>query len=61
MPSYGGARFPRSEPSERRNTGRPSSQFDRKRIFYIRLNNGTRAVEDEKERERYIAQRWGRA
>ncbi len=34
-------------------------QFGRKRLFYVRLNNGTRAIEDE--RERYIAQRWGRA
>ncbi len=29
-------------------------------VFYIRLNNGTRAIEDELEVERYIAQRWGR-
>ncbi len=36
-------------------------QFARKRLFYIRLNNGTRAIEDGKERERYIAQRWERA
>jgi len=36
-------------------------QFARKRLFYVRLNNGTRAIEDGKERERYIAQRWGRA
>jgi len=35
-------------------------QFSRKRLFYVRLNNGTRAIEDEKERERYIAHRWGR-
>ncbi|MEX0754139.1 MAG: DEAD/DEAH box helicase family protein [Actinomycetota bacterium] len=36
-------------------------QFARKRLFYVRLNNGTRAIEDQVERERYIAQRWGRA
>jgi hypothetical protein len=35
-------------------------QFGRKRLFYVRLNNGTRAIEDESERERYVAQRWGR-
>ncbi len=35
-------------------------QFGRKRLLYVRLNNGTRAIEDERERERYIAQRWGR-
>jgi hypothetical protein len=28
-------------------------------VFFIRLNNGTRAIGDERERERYIAQRWG--
>lgn len=32
-----------------------------KRVFYVRLNNDTRAIEDEQERQRYIAQRWGRA
>ncbi|MFN2544604.1 MAG: RNA-binding domain-containing protein [Actinomycetota bacterium] len=36
-------------------------QFGKKRLFYVRLNNGTRAIEDEKERQRYIAQRWGAA
>ena len=35
-------------------------QFAKERHFYVRLNNGTRAIKDEKERERYIAQRWGR-
>jgi type I restriction enzyme R subunit len=35
-------------------------QFGRKRLFYVRLNNGTRAVADERERQRYVAQRWGR-
>jgi type I restriction enzyme R subunit len=34
-------------------------QFGRVRKFYVRLNNGTRAIESERERERYIAQRWG--
>lgn len=36
-------------------------QHSKERLFFIRLNNGTRAVEDPKEHERYIAQRWGRA
>jgi hypothetical protein len=35
-------------------------QLGAKRQFYVRLNNGTRAIEDQRERERYIAQRWGR-
>ncbi|MGQ0669298.1 MAG: RNA-binding domain-containing protein, partial [Actinomycetota bacterium] len=35
-------------------------RFSKKRVFYVRLNNGVRAIEDERERERYIAQRWGR-
>ena len=34
-------------------------QFVKKRKFFIRLNNGTRAVTDEEQRQRYIAQRWG--
>ena len=33
-------------------------QFGKERRFYIRLNNGTKAVSDEKERQKYIAQRW---
>jgi type I restriction enzyme, R subunit len=39
----------------------PNGQQSKERLFYVRLNNGTRAAEDQKERERYIAQRWGRA
>jgi type I restriction enzyme R subunit len=34
-------------------------QFSRKRAFFVRLNNGTREIADERERERYVAQRWG--
>jgi predicted HTH transcriptional regulator len=34
--------------------------FSKKQLFYVRLNNGTRVIEDERERERYVAQRWGR-
>jgi type I restriction enzyme R subunit len=29
-----------------------------KQVFYIRLNNATREIEDEGEIERYVAQRW---
>jgi len=36
-------------------------QQSKERLFFIRLNNGTRAVDDPKERERYIAQRWSGA
>ena len=32
-----------------------------KDVFFIRLNNGTRAIEDDLEIERYIAHRWGGA
>ncbi len=35
-------------------------QFSKTRKFYVRLNNGTRAIDDERERQRYMAQRWGR-
>jgi type I restriction enzyme, R subunit len=35
-------------------------QLSRKRAFFVRLNNATRAIEDDLERERYVAQRWGR-
>lgn len=34
-------------------------QFSRKKIFYVRLNNATRAIEHPRERERYVARRWG--
>lgn len=33
-------------------------QFRKGPAFFIRLNNGTRAIRDEGERQRYIAQRW---
>jgi hypothetical protein len=33
-------------------------QFSKKRMFFVRLNNATRAIDDETERQRYIAQRW---
>jgi type I restriction enzyme R subunit len=35
-------------------------QFSKERVFYARLNNATRAISDERERQKYIAQRWGR-
>jgi type I restriction enzyme R subunit len=33
-------------------------QHAKKRAFLVRLNNATRAIDDEGERQRYIAQRW---
>jgi type I restriction enzyme, R subunit len=33
-------------------------QLRREQAFFIRLNNGTRAIRDDRERQRYIAQRW---
>jgi hypothetical protein len=35
-------------------------QFSKQRVFFVRLNNATRAIEDETGRQRYVAQRWGR-
>ncbi|MBI4260500.1 MAG: ATP-binding protein [Actinobacteria bacterium] len=35
-------------------------QVSRRPAFFVRLNNGTRAIEVQVERERYVAQRWGR-
>ena len=35
-------------------------QHAKKRIFYVRMNNGTRAIDNEAEVEKYIAGRWGR-
>jgi hypothetical protein len=34
-------------------------QFSKSQVFFVRLNNGTRAIREERERERYVAQRWG--
>ena len=34
-------------------------QRSKRRSFFIRLNNGTRAIEGALEIERYVAQRWG--
>ncbi len=36
-------------------------QFSKSKVFFVRLNNGTRAIRDERERERYVARRWGSA
>ena len=35
-------------------------QHAKKRVFYVRLNNGTRSVDDETEVEKYLAGRWGK-
>ncbi len=40
-------------------TADEQGQFSKASKFYVRLNNGTRAIEDRQERQRYIAQRWG--
>jgi hypothetical protein len=34
-------------------------QLLKRRVFYVRRSNGTKAIADEEERERYIAERWG--
>jgi type I restriction enzyme R subunit len=34
-------------------------QWSKKQAFYVRLDNATRAIDDELERQQYIAQRWG--
>jgi hypothetical protein len=33
-------------------------QLRKEPAFFIRLNNGTQAIRDEGERQRYVAQRW---
>ena len=40
-------------------SGEPAGPFVKATRFYVRLNNGTRAIDDERERDRYIAQRRG--
>jgi type I restriction enzyme R subunit len=37
----------------------PKGQFAKRSLFFVRLNNATRAIEDEADRQRYMAQRWG--
>ena len=51
---------PSGHPVEADVTVADGRQLGKRRHFSVRLNNGTRAVEDQTERERYIAQRWGR-
>jgi type I restriction enzyme, R subunit len=34
-------------------------QLQRKTAFFVRIGNGTREITDTRERQRYIAQRWG--
>lgn len=38
----------------------PGGSVSTERPFFVRLNNATRAIADEAERQRHIAQRWGR-
>ena len=33
--------------------------LEKKKAFFVRINNGTREITDETEREKYIAMRWG--
>jgi type I restriction enzyme, R subunit len=35
-------------------------QHQKKRLFYVRMNNGTRSIDDESEIEKYIGGRWGK-
>ena len=35
-----------------------NGQHQKKRLFYVRMNNGTRSIDDESEIEKYIAGRW---
>lgn len=35
-----------------------NGQHQKKRVFYVRMNNGTRSIDDDAEIERYIADRW---
>ncbi len=37
-----------------------AGQHQKKRMFFVRMNNGTRAIDDEAEIEKYVAGRWGR-
>jgi hypothetical protein len=34
-------------------------QYSKRQEFFVRLNNGTKAISDERERQRYVSQRWG--
>jgi hypothetical protein len=40
-------------------TARVTTSQGPKESFFIRLNNGTRAIDDDTEVQRYVAQRWG--
>ncbi len=35
-------------------------QHEKKQMFYVRMNNGTRSIDDESEIQRFIAGRWGK-
>ncbi len=37
-----------------------AGQHQKKRLFYVRMNNGTRSIDDESEIEKYTSTRWGR-
>lgn len=35
-------------------------QHQKEQVFYVRMNNGTRSIDDETEVQKYIAGRWGK-
>jgi hypothetical protein len=47
------------EPSGHPVTAEISTAEGKKKAFFIRLNNGTRSIDDDVEIQRYIHQRWG--
>jgi len=36
-------------------------QHHKEQRFYVRLNNGTRSIDDDAEMQKYVASRWGKA
>jgi hypothetical protein len=36
-----------------------AGQHQKKRVFCVRMNNGTRSIDEESEVEKYVATRWG--
>lgn len=49
------------EPSGHPVNARLGSSSGVQEKFFVRINNATRSIDDERERERYIASRWPRA
>jgi len=38
-----------------------SGQMQKKQVFYVRMNNGTRSIDGEEELQKYVQSRWGKA